>query len=136
MKNNQRRIAGTKIALFALGSVLIGGAVFAEEISQVTVTASRPTAKVVGFTTRGVPIQEVAVSFKLGYSDLNLATHSGAVALESRINEAARKACKELDKDYPLLAPGGDNCVKMAVDESMAQAHAAIAAAEKKAQGG
>jgi hypothetical protein len=45
--------------------------------------------------------------------------------------ETAQAACKQLDELYPLTAPGGSGCVKGAVDESMAQARAAIAAAAK-----
>ena len=110
MKNNQPRIGDTKIALLLLGSFLICSAVFAEDIAQVTVTASRPTAKIVGYTTKGGPIEEVALSYKVSYADLDVATHSGAVAFESRIYEAAKKACAELDKEYPLAAPGGKSC--------------------------
>jgi UrcA family protein len=133
MKNNDPRIAGTKIALFALGSFLVGSAAFAEEIAQVTVTASRPTAKIVGYTIRGGSIEEVALSYKVSYADLDVATHSGAATFESRINEAAKKACAELDKEYPLAAPGGKSCEKSAVDAAMPKVHSIIAAAEKSA---
>jgi UrcA family protein len=135
MKNNQPRVGGTRIALFALGSFLVGSALFAEEMGQVTVTASRPTEKIVGKSLYGFPIKEVSIAYKVSYADLDLAKHSDATVLESRINDAAKKACAELDKHYALMAPGGNDCVKTATAEAMAQAHAATDAAEKKAHG-
>jgi UrcA family protein len=136
MNRKYSKLFHMKVSLSALAAVLISGAVFAEEIGQVTVTASRPTEKIVGRGLLLEPIKEVSLSFAVSYADLDIASHSGAATLESRINDAANKACAQLDKDYALMAPGGNDCVKTAVKKAMVQAHAAIAAAEKKAHGG
>jgi len=133
MSRNHANCGPMKIALWALAATLFSGALFAEDIAQVTVTASRPTEKIVGRTSLGIPIKEVAISYKVSYADLDLATHSGAVALESRISDAARGACKELDKDYPLTMSGDKSCEKSARDVAMAKAHSVIADAEKNA---
>jgi UrcA family protein len=68
----------------------------------------------------------------VNYSDLDLSTHSGATALQNRVNVTAKAACDELDKIFPLTksSDGSRSCVNSATKAAMGQAQAAIEAAE------
>lgn len=78
---------------------------------------------------KGAPV--LSIVYKVGYSDLNLATHSGATELQKRIKDSATKACAQLAKLYPTTVESDPPCVQSAVKNAMAQADKAIAAAEK-----
>jgi UrcA family protein len=131
MNRNHANFRLMRIAPVALVAALVSGAVFAEEIAQVTVTASRPVKEVVGHSNIGAPIEVTSITSRVSYADLDLASHSGAATLETRINDAAKAACKELDKSYPLTEPDATRCAKLATDKAMVSARAAISAAEK-----
>jgi len=105
--------------------------------SQVNIEASRSVnRKTVGMTYTGIPIEELQLTRRVGYSDLDLASPSGAKELEKRIEQTAREACKQLDSLYPLEVwlTDRETCVKQAIDGAMAQAKTAIAAAAQKNQ--
>jgi UrcA family protein len=73
----------------------------------------------------------LSIVYRVNYTDLNLATHSGAVELEKRIKDSATKACTQLQKLYPDSAETNPPCVQAATKNAMLQANKAIAAAEK-----
>jgi UrcA family protein len=79
----------------------------------------------------GAKLPAMSIAYKVGYADLNLATHSGAVELEKRIKESATRACDQLVKLYPETIQGDPPCVQGAVKNAMDQAKRLIAAAEK-----
>jgi len=74
--------------------------------------------------------EALSIVYKVDYSDLNLATHSGAVELQKRIKESATRGCEQLAKLYPETSEGDTPCVQGAVKSAMDQANKAIAAAE------
>ncbi|HYB33680.1 MAG TPA: UrcA family protein [Steroidobacteraceae bacterium] len=78
---------------------------------------------------KGAPA--LSIVYKVSYSDLNLATHSGATELQKRIKDSATKACAQLAKLYPTTVESDPPCVQSAVKNATAQADKAIAAAEK-----
>jgi UrcA family protein len=131
MKRHPSASRTIKFALLTLGAIAAGGVFAAEEVGKVTVEAKRET-QVVGRSYTGAPIELVTLTRRVSYADLDLTTQSGAAELEKRVNETAQAACKQLDDLYPLTAPGGQSCVKGAVEDAMEQARAAIAAAGKK----
>jgi UrcA family protein len=132
MSHLNAKMGLTKMALSTVAGALIIGPVFSEEIDQVTVTASRPTEKIIG-RSGSLAVKRVSLAYKVSYADLDLATHSGALALQTRIKNAAQDACDKLDKDYPGGENGGKVCVKLAVEAAMPNANTAIAAAERNA---
>lgn len=121
----------------AAALAILGAPAIAEQagIQEVTVIAERPTTTVVGRTSSGAAIELLELRHRVSYADLNLATHSGATDLEKRVSNAAKSACDELDKLYPLEAKDA-NCEKKAADAAMSQVHAAVAAAEQRAKAG
>jgi UrcA family protein len=129
------RAAGFVCAAAALG--IAGAPAIAEQagIQEVTVIAERPTTTVVGRTSSGAAIELLELRHRVSFADLNLATHAGATDLEKRVSNAAKSACDELDKLYPLEAKEA-NCAKKAADAAMSQVHAAVAAAEQRAKAG
>ncbi len=116
----------------ALAAVTIGGAsAYGQEVEGVIVTGSRMVKENIGRSPSGVPISEISLSYKVSYADLDLGSTEGKVALEKRINDAARAACKEISRLHPGAKPDDAGCTKAAVDEAMIRVREAIAAAGK-----
>jgi UrcA family protein len=82
----------------------------------------------------GQRLPAVSIVYRVNYSNLNIATHSGAVELEKRINDTATNACHQLAKLYPESTEGETPCVQGAVKNAMAGVNKAVAAAEKAAK--
>jgi UrcA family protein len=130
--NAGRRIS---LAVAAAAVAVAYGASAAEPATEVIVEAPRVARSTEHVSTLGAPVQVASIRYRVSYADLNLASASGAQALEKRVHDAAVQACKDLDA---ILAPGPptqDNppCIKSAVDGGMLQAREAIARAERKA---
>lgn len=137
MSSNNSSRAGVRLAVAAAGLAVIGGALAAEQTSameEITIQAERATTTVVGRTSSGAPIELAQLRYRVGYGDLDLNTHSGAMALDKRVSDAAEAACKDLDKMYPLEKPD-PGCVKKAVESASAQVRAAVISAENRAKG-
>lgn len=122
------------VAIAAAGFTLAGTAV--AQTTEIIVEAPHVERTGDRAPATGAPINLISIRYRVATSDLNLATHSGAQALEQRIKDAAKKGCAEIDKLYPLATPAADDkpCVKTAVDGAMPKAHELIAAAESKAK--
>ena len=78
-------------------------------------------------------IVEISLSYVVSTSDLDLATDSGAQALQQRMQNAADTVCKEIGREYPKSWPNDKECAKAAVDRAMPKALALIDAAKKAA---
>jgi len=118
-----------RMLLTFLAAALASGAVLSQDLSPVTVTASRISSERVGQTSSGVPVYEVSMTYRVSYEDLDLGTSEGATALEDRVRAAARDACAEIDRQYPKAEPSGPVCVTKAVEEAMVDVGKAVAAA-------
>ncbi|MDE2136762.1 MAG: UrcA family protein [Gammaproteobacteria bacterium] len=123
-------LVGMSAAALACGSVLAQG------LPEVKVEATRVvtgaiSAKTMGKTASGVPVKDVTLSYGVSSEGLDLSTHTGALAFEQRVKDAADQACKEISRQYPDATPGEAECAKRAANGAMAQLHAAVAAAEK-----
>jgi UrcA family protein len=119
-------------ALIIAASALASNAVLSAEPSaetQVTIRAERPTTKVVGYTSKGAPVEEYELTYHLTFADLDIATPVGANALKARVYTAANAICKDLDKLYPPTEPDR-SCVQEAQDRAMSQVNAAITMAQ------
>ena len=120
-----------------LGAGLLTASALAQQagaLQEVTVIAERPTSTIVGRAgATGAPIELIELRHRVSYADLNLATASGANALNKRVKDAAKAACDELDKLYPLKERDS-KCADKAADAAKGQVDAAIAAAEKKSK--
>jgi len=121
--------------LFALGLSASAASLAAENGTplNVIVEAARATTKVVGRSDIGAPIEQMSLRAHVRYSDLDLATSSGAATLKSRVSDAARLTCRDLDKMYPL-SDADPQCALRTADDAMPQVKAAIARAESKAR--
>lgn len=117
-------------------AALVAGVALAQGLPEVKVEATRVvasamSARTVGRSTSGVPIQDVTLSYGVSAAGLDLSTHTGAVAFEQRVREAAEQACKEIGRQYPDATPSEAVCAKTAADGAMARVHELISAAEK-----
>lgn len=94
--------------------------------------AERPTSTVVGRDSlSGAPIVQVQLSHRVNYSDLSLTIPSNVKVLKTRVHDAARSVCSDLDRLYPVTM-GPDDCVRKAEQSAMAQVESAIALAEAR----
>ena len=121
--------------LIALGAMFAATAAIAADTpvtGEVTVQAERPTAKVVGRSELGAPVAFVEVRHRVRYSDLDLSIPSNAKVLKTRVRDAARGACTDLDSLYPLTTNASDECSQKAEERAMPQVLSAIAAAEAR----
>lgn len=121
------RVVASHIAF--LGCLAISG-VGSTQQQDVLVVEAPHVAKTTQAGPMGTKLAAMSIEYKVVYSDLNLATHSGAVELEKRIKESATKACDQLVKLYPETIEGNPPCVQGAVKNAMEHAKKLIAAAE------
>ena len=114
---------------------LASGMVFAQELPEVTVTATRPGLAAVSKTavgrsgTTGAPVEQLTLSWTVAHSDLDLTRHTDVLEFQRRIHKRAQAVCAELDRLLPLTPRGGPECSKAAADGAMAQADRLVAAA-------
>lgn len=103
--------------------------VAAQDGIQVTAprTVTAPQRRERGLT--GAPIEDVAITARIRFSDLDLASGAGVATLNKRIRDFANGACKHLEIDYPVGTPEWMVCMKTAIEEAQPQVQAAIAAA-------
>ena len=133
--------AAAAIALFAFGSQPVHAQQEGTQTTgvneEITIVAPRVVKrKIVGRTPIGAPIEVVTLSRPVSYGDLDLATEEGRATLRKRIEDTAKKTCKELDVMYPESMyppiPAEQHCVENAISEAMAvQALVSNASAQK-----
>lgn len=116
-------------ALFASGLCLATSAFADGLLPTITVEAPAITKSVVGQTAAGTPTEQVTVTHRVSYADLNLATHTGAAELKARVRQAAREACRQINDLYPMQRVNRAECIAQAVADSERQVHEAIDAA-------
>jgi UrcA family protein len=125
-----------KVVAASAAAALIAGAALAQGVPEVKVQATRiissaMSAKTVGKTSSGVPIQDVTLSYGVNAQGLDLSTNTGAKAFEQRVKDAAEQACKDIARQYPDSTPNDADCAKAAADQAMVRVNELIAAAEK-----
>jgi UrcA family protein len=124
----------TRLLIGAAIALLANTVVFAQDMGEVTVQASRAVVTTVGKSASGVPIQDISLSYGVSTKGLDLSSYAGATELKKRVSDAATAACKEITRQYPTASTSTTDieCVKAATDKAMVQANALIAAAGKK----
>ena len=120
-----------RTSLLVAGLALVGAVMAAEQPTEITITASAETKVVVGRSAYGTPIEEVTLTRRVSYADLDLSKTAGAAELEKRVNQTAKDACKELDNRYPFEPKMADECMRSATKMAMDQVHAAVTKATK-----
>lgn len=128
------KLRADRIPLLLSACALASTSVFATETPtgpDITISAERPAATVVGRTSSGAQIVQYEVSYRLSYDDLDLTTSAGADELRKRVEVAATSACKDLDKIHPVERPDS-SCARKTVEKSMPQADRAISKAQAK----
>ncbi len=113
----------TTLVAASLAAGLIGIAVAAEPLGEVTVQASRVMKTTVGRTSSGIPIVDSTLSYGVSYADLNLTKHADVVTLQTRVKDAAKKACTQLGHLFPVtqFQQTDAECTKAAADKALAK---------------
>ena len=119
--------------LAGLSLMSIGGAAMAQP-EEITVVAPRDIdQKQVGRSYTGTPIQEISVSYEIGYSDLDLKKTADVEALNRRMTHTAKAGLHRSHKALPPYAGSRSrkDCIRKSVKTATAQINAAVAAAGK-----
>jgi UrcA family protein len=125
----------TASKLAMLGLVLSGGAALAQQVEEITVVAPHEIERrVVGRSKIGAPIEQISLTHRVDFSDLNLAKPDDLATLRQRVADEAKLACDELDKLYPLDRDRARNrrCVRDTNNDAQAQINAAVQAMASK----
>lgn len=104
------------------------------QLETIVVKAGVMVKTVVDQTTIGAPVEEVTLTHRVSYADLDLTKHSDAMELKRRVSETARLACEQLDKLYPFDEKEAPECTSEATANAESQVDEAISAAEQKAK--
>ena len=125
-----RKVSGFKTLVSAVLTVATGVATFtvsAEGVAPITVEAARA-----GRSRIGAPITTATTKRVVSYADVSLTTEAGVKVIETRIRDAAKSACNELDLKYPVAAEGenANKCFNDAVSSAMADVQRRIDAAK------
>ncbi len=126
------RIIHTLGPALLVAGVCIGTTAFADNLPTINIEASVINKKIIGTSSSGVPTEEVTVTRRVSYSDLDLKTYSGAQTLKQRVKEAAKIACKQIDELYPQEQSDTPNCIKQSVAQADRQVEEALGAAQGK----
>ena len=105
------------------------------QMPKITVEADHEVQKrQVGTSYTGIPIEEVTLTRRVGFRDLDLNNPSGRAELDKRIKEVAKEACKQLEQLYPLeeWQTDTDTCIANAVKNARAQEQAIFASYQRK----
>jgi UrcA family protein len=114
-----------------LGTVAMAGNSSANDPQPtVTVKAPRVIHRSVG-NGGGLAVEQLSLTRKVSFADLNLDTPQGRAALHDRIRARAKQACQQLESLYPSLIWIDDvqSCVHHAMLTWMPQVHAVPAVA-------
>lgn len=128
------RAVFVRAASAAVTAALISSIAVAQKkgIEEVEVEATRVlSTKVAGRTATGVPIVNVSLSYGVNIADLDLASREGASELESRVQDAAHAACREISRQHPDATPDDAACTNAAAKKAMVKARELIAEAQK-----
>lgn len=107
-------------------------------LPEILIEAGPVNRSVVGrSSSTDAPIESVTVDYHVRYSDLDLVKHADVLALRERIETAARDACGELDKLFPLERSSSQTrtCTRNAINGASEQVQHAIVMAQNE-QGG
>ncbi|HJS92449.1 MAG TPA: UrcA family protein [Steroidobacteraceae bacterium] len=129
----RRTLRGVGSALL-LGGLCLTAAAFADNLPTITIGAGVVTKTAVGHSSLGAPLEQVSITHRVSYSDLDLTTVVGATELKQRVKEAAKMACKQLDDLYPLEAKNVNECTRTAIAQASSQVDSAISGAIREAK--
>ena len=122
----RRILSAAGAATFAMAAT--GGAAAADQkIEQVRVEATRILTTDAGKSYTGFPVKNVSLSYEVNLDDVDLKTANGLATAESRINNAAAAACKEIGTKSPESTPANMECTQDAARGPLAKVRAAAA---------
>ena len=101
-----------------------------EEIVRIEAPVLRRT--VVARGPLGAKIEDIEISQRVSYGDLDLSKHADVTELKTRIETTARESCEELSDMFPFKTSDRreiQRCIDKAVAGTEEQVQAAIAAA-------
>ncbi len=125
----------TKVLWSGIAACALAGLAVAEPTDELTVTGSRSVITPVGIDYVGALIKDVSLSYHIAVADLDLKSAAGAAVLDKRLSYAARMACDEIGRAYPVSKPAAAACVRAAIDKARAQVRGLLAASPRPPAG-
>jgi UrcA family protein len=129
-----RRFLQTAVPAILVAGLCLTGSALADELPTITIGAGVTTKSVVGHSAIGAPIEEVTITHRVSYADLDLTKTADAAELRRRVQETARAACRQLDALYPLEAKNARECTRNAIARASSQVDNAIEGAIREAK--
>lgn len=129
-----RRLLQTAVPAILAAGLCLTAPAFADDLPTITIGAGVTTKTNIGTSSSGIPLEEVTITHRVSYADLNLATQAGAAELKRRVEETARAACRQLDELYPLEAKNARECTRTAIAKASPQVETAISGATREAK--
>jgi len=93
----------------------------AQKEEELTVTGLPMVETPIGINYTGLKVKDVSLSYTVNLKDLDLSTAAGVTELNRRVAAAARAACDEIGRLYPISHPDTPACAKAAVDKTLVQ---------------
>lgn len=128
------------VLLSALGSALALPS-FAQEnadpfgpkiMEEVIVIAPRTVRREeIDRTSGGARVEEITLTRRVSYADLDLTLHADVQELERRVSAMAEESCGKIAELFPMVdpEPSHEQCIERAVAGAMSQVRTAIDAA-------
>lgn len=117
------------------GLSFVAATALADSVPEIVVEAAAPVNhKPTGEgSPGGAEVDLASVRYHVHLGDLDLTKHADVIALEQKIKDAARKACKDIQKEYPVRQMSDEtSCINDAVKSAMPKVQDAITSAQKK----
>ena len=125
-------------ATAASALALATGLVLADPMQEVIVEASAPAHHTASADAAGggASVDLLSVQYNVHVGNLDLSKPADMSALQQKVQEAAQKACSDIQKQYPARSLSDEKeCVDGAVKRAMGRVQKAAAAAPKKPAG-
>jgi len=113
---------------------LAAGVVLADPMQEIVVEAAAPVHHATGAADAGggASVDLLSVQYHVHVGNLDLNKPADMDAVKQKVQEAAQKACADIQKQYPARQMSDEKaCVDGAVSRAMARAQKAAAAAKK-----
>ena len=118
--------------LSCIALVGLAGGAFAQDASASAAVGESPdngAGTVVRMTASGIPIEQVTINRTVEFRDLDLSRPDDRARFNQRIEAAARRACRRIDKLYPVQdwETNNQTCIDDAVHGARKQEAALLA---------
>ncbi len=96
-------------------------------VREIVVESPKVVRETIGHSSSGAREEQISLSHRITYSDLDLSRTADVEVLRTRVRDAAKLGCDQLQNIYPL-APHDPECVRKAIKRATPQLRLAMGA--------